>query len=390
MPRTSKPPSYRLHRPTGQAVVTLDGKDYYLGLHDTKVSRDAYDRFIGEWLANGHRLPATRTSAGMSVSELILAYWKHAETYYVKNGRPTSEVTCVREAMRPLKRLYGSELAEDFGPLALKACRGEMVASDLSRRTVNNHVARIKRAFKWAASAELIPTSVYHGLQAVSGLSRGRSEARETEPVKPVPDEHVDAIRPHVSGQVWAIVELQRLTGMRSGEVVIMRGRDLDMTGGVWLYRPASHKTQHHGHDRIVDLGPRAQHVVKPFLKADLEAYLFSPADAVAERKAERRRNRKTPVQPSQRDRAKAKAKRAPGLRYTPGSYRYAIARACEIAEVPHWHPHQVRHNYGTMIRKEFGVETARIMLGQKSIAVAEIYAEVDRAKVRDVALKIG
>ena len=47
------PPKYRLHKPTGQAVVTLDRKDHYLGVHDTKQSRDAYDRLLGEWLADG-------------------------------------------------------------------------------------------------------------------------------------------------------------------------------------------------------------------------------------------------------------------------------------------------------------------------------------------------
>ena len=67
----------------------------------------------------------------------------------------------------------------------------------------------------------MIPPSVHHGLKAVSGLRRGRADVRESEPVRPVPDAFVDAIRPHVSRQVWAMVELQRLSGMRPGEVCI-------------------------------------------------------------------------------------------------------------------------------------------------------------------------
>ena len=31
-------PSYRLHRPTGRAVVTLNGRDLYLGRHGTTGS----------------------------------------------------------------------------------------------------------------------------------------------------------------------------------------------------------------------------------------------------------------------------------------------------------------------------------------------------------------
>jgi hypothetical protein len=55
----SKPrvPSYRHHRPSGLAVVTLNGRDRYLGIWNTEASRQEYERLIGEWLANGRRLP---------------------------------------------------------------------------------------------------------------------------------------------------------------------------------------------------------------------------------------------------------------------------------------------------------------------------------------------
>ena len=55
MPKTKqrKVPSYRLHKPTKQALVTLDGREIYLGLHGTSASRERYDQLIAEWLANG-------------------------------------------------------------------------------------------------------------------------------------------------------------------------------------------------------------------------------------------------------------------------------------------------------------------------------------------------
>lgn len=46
-------PSYRLHRPSGLAIVTLNGQDHYLGRWGSPQSRDEYDRLIGEWLAGG-------------------------------------------------------------------------------------------------------------------------------------------------------------------------------------------------------------------------------------------------------------------------------------------------------------------------------------------------
>src|SRR4051794_29775592 len=94
-PRT---PSYRLHKATGQAVVTIQGHDHYLGRHGTPESLAAYDRTIAEWLARGRAplAPAPSASASvpsdLSINEAVLAYLRHAETYYRKDGVFTSEV----------------------------------------------------------------------------------------------------------------------------------------------------------------------------------------------------------------------------------------------------------------------------------------------------------
>src|SRR5206468_2863328 len=125
----------------------------------------------------------------------------------------------------------------------------------------NQRVGRIVRLFKWAASEELVPAGVYLGLKCVSGLPKGRTRARETEPVRPVGDEAIEAILPHVSRQVRAMIELQRRTGMRPGEVVIMRTCDVDTSGEVWVFTPGDHKTAHLGRERKIYLGPRAREV---------------------------------------------------------------------------------------------------------------------------------
>ena len=50
MPRrpSSNPPKYRKHKPTGQAVVRIQGEDYYLGPHGSVASRREYDRLIAQ------------------------------------------------------------------------------------------------------------------------------------------------------------------------------------------------------------------------------------------------------------------------------------------------------------------------------------------------------
>lgn len=309
-------PSYRLHKPTGQAVVTLAGKDIYLGKFGTTASHAEYDRLIGEWLTSGRRLPASVSGSEPSVNELLLAYLLHARSYYVKDGEPTSEVRNIGLALRPVRQTYGHTLAKAFGPLALKTIRKQMIDSGICRNEVNKRVRHVIRAFKWAVGEEIVSPSVHHGLQAVTGLRRGRSEARETAPVKPVPESFVEAVRPFVSRQVWAMIEIQRLSGMRPGEVCLMRSCDIDVTERIWLYTPESHKTEHHGKERMVYLGPQAQAVLRPWLRPELGANLFSPAEATAERKASLRSDRKIPVQPSQRDRSKRKPERTPGDSY--------------------------------------------------------------------------
>lgn len=156
-----------------------------------------------------------------------------------------------------------------------------MIEAGLCRGVINQRIGYLKRIFKWAASEELVSADVYHALQSVDGLRRGRSAARETEPVRPVPDAHVDAVLPFLAPTLQAMVQLQRLTGMRSGELRIFRTCDVDVSGEIWAYRPGQHKTANRGYERVVQIGPRAQQVLKPFLRADLQAFVFSPGPSV-------------------------------------------------------------------------------------------------------------
>jgi integrase len=415
-------PSLRRHKPSGQAVVTLDGKDHYLGPWPATLrkpppgAREAYDRLIAEWLANGRRPPDPAADApALTVNELILAFWRHAEQHYRRDdGRPTSELADYRLSLRPLRELYGPTPAADFSPLKLKAVRQRMIGAGLCRGVVNQRVGRVVRVFKWGVSEEMVPESVWRSLTTVRGLEKGRTEARETAPVKPVADAVVDATLPNVLPPVRAMIRLQRLTGMRPGEACSLRACDIDMSGPVWLYRPRVHKTTHKGKDRVVALGPQAQAVVRPFLKLDLQACLFSPREAMAAKRAEMRARRKTKAQPSQKDRRRRKPRVRPGERYSPRSYHQAIRKAiqaanraqacgpckalkpaercdaCKAAALPHWHPHQLRHTHATEVRRAFGLEAAQVALGHATANVTQVYAERDLALAVKVAAAIG
>lgn len=384
----SSTPSYRHHRASGQAVVTIAGKEVYLGPWKSAASRHEYDRVVGEWLARG-RIAPPNPSAGITVGELLADYLRWAKGYYRGGSR---EVEQIKFTIRPLRKLYGKTPASQFGPLALKAVREEMIKANICRNEINKRVGRLKRIFAWGVENERVPASVHHGLQAVRGLSRGRSDARESAPVKPVPEPFVDAIESHVVPQVWAMVQLQRLTGMRPGEVTTMRTCDIDATGNVWIYTPARHKTQYHGHSRQIHLGPRAQAVLKPWLRTQFEEYLFQPQEAAQWILERRRANRKTPLSCGNKpgSNRKRKPKRVPSHVYQVGAYGRAIRRGCEKADVPHWHPHQLRHNAATWLRKEFGLDAARVILGHRSPAITEVYAELDAEKAAEIMGRVG
>jgi len=138
-------PSYRLHKPTGQAVVTLSGVDVYLGKYGSIESRESYDRAISEWLEGG-RQPVRPT--GLTVNELVARFMVWATGYYRKNGKVTGEVDNIRHALKILRRLYGSTEAAEFSPLSLKAVRDAYVAADLCRNEVNRRTGIVVRAFK--------------------------------------------------------------------------------------------------------------------------------------------------------------------------------------------------------------------------------------------------
>ncbi len=136
------------------------------------------------------------------------------------------------------------------------------------------------------------------------------------------------------------MIQLQILTGMRSGEVVRLRPRDVDQSGAAWVYRPEYHKTDYLNIERTIYLGPQAQQILRPWLERDMDAYCFSPLEAEAERNAHRKQARKTKVTPSQAARRPTAAPKRPKRdRYDRDSYRRAIEYGIKKAAVPHCHP---------------------------------------------------
>ena len=96
-------PGYLLHKRSGQVVVVIQGKTIYLGKYKSKASREEYERVIGEYIANGRKLPPTRGNGfGISIEELIIKFLDYAASYYQKNGRQTATISHCKLALSPV------------------------------------------------------------------------------------------------------------------------------------------------------------------------------------------------------------------------------------------------------------------------------------------------
>jgi integrase len=237
-----------------------------------------------------------------------------------------------------------------------------------------------------------VPAEVYHALATVEGLKKNRSDARESSRVQPVPDATIQATLHHLPSVVADMVRFQRLTGCRPGEVCALRPIDVDRSADVWVYRPATHKTQHHGKNRLVFIGPKAQEILRPYLLRESEHYCFSPRDTQRKLLEDRRANRKTRLSCGNKPGSNRvrRPRRSPQERYTNDSYRRAVHRAATKAKIDRWSPNQLRHSAGTDIRRQFGLEAAQVFLGHASADITQVYAERDLELGMRVAKNLG
>ena len=416
-------PKYRRHSSRDLGFVVLNGTRHYLpGRFGSAESRREYRRLCLEWESSGRPDSPLPPAGEITIAELLAAYWRFASRHYVKNGRVTAELYCVKAAVRFVRELYADLPAGEFSPLKLKTVRDRMIAHGLARRTINQHCSRIRRLFRWGVSEELLPVTTWQALGAMQGLQRGRTTARETAPILPVADSVVELTLPHLPAVVRDMVRLQRLCGMRPHEVCQLRPGDVDRAGDVWRFTPLESKMEHRGRGRVIFIGPRGQEILTPYLLRPADEFCFSPRDSEAARRAERHAARVTPPSygntiGTNRSRHPA---RPPRERYDTGSYRRAISRGCELAfgiprelrnvnrdlppaaraklreqaaawRVKHcWRPNQLRHAAATQIRERFGVEHAQHTLGHTEPATTLIYAERSEKLAGDVARLIG
>lgn len=397
-------PQLRYHL-SGQAFVRIDDRNYYLGKHGSPESFARYAVLIAEYRRSGLSLPtsfdlkslnplvesltggtaAVPASTHQADEPILVKHLAeaHREWAKIRYAKSQAEMQRAGYICDELTKHSGNVLAEKFGPRALKDQRARWVASGKSRCYCNRLTNYLIRVFKWGVSEELVPGTTWQALRTLEPLREGYTEAHENDPVQPVPIEHVRATLSELSPIVKAMVRVQLATGMRPSEVFNLRPCDIDRTKEVWIYRPSKHKTKSRGKTRAVPLLGDAREAIEDYMNRPADAYCFSPVEAEAWFRAKLRATR---TGGGSRKKLSERPQRKPGTQYTALSYRRAIERAAKRAGVPHWHPYQLRHLAGTIVREAIDAEAAQAFLGHARLNMTEHYAKVSERKAIEAA----
>ncbi len=367
------PPRIYWHRPSNRDRIRWEGRDYYLGEHGSPEAAAEYRRLCVQLAQQSTISPSVE---GITVAEVV-ALWRAEEApRYDPAGREAQQFAYT---VPPLLRLFGTLPAADFGPRQLAAVRDAMAAGSWqteeeraeaatrgypaawSARVVNRRIVRIRTIWRWAEQRELVPAGRWATLGTVPGIRSTDPRAIHHPSTRPATMTEVKTVcrRLHPIGR--AMVLLQWWTGCRSGEARQMRAGEVDTTGPVWIYRPGRHKSAHRGQPRAIPIGPRGRAVLAPFLRG------LAPGDYV--------------FSPPGRSRSRC---------YSDSGYAQLVRRAAIQAGLPGWHPYQMRHAAKMRFTRAAGLDTARAVLGQKSVHTTELYGGLDLEAARQAAEKFG
>jgi len=382
-----------------RAVVRYQGKTHYLKKPDgtpcksgTREALIAYNRLCLELQSNPqYTAPKTYiTPSGESdvtLDELAAAYLTYAK------ARLRSDYSNVLTIMEKfLLPLFGDEYPVDsFTPKCLKTVREAMIRHKrFSRGTINRYTSRIVTIFAWGVAEELVEETTHRALKTVRQLEEGHPGTWDNAPREDISFDVVNRVLAVMVPTLQAMVQIQCLHGMRSGEICNMRVGEIDRSRvhktGLWYYTPASHKTQKKtGRKTVFPLAGHEQKLIEPYLIGKTaEEAVFSPRTAMKEHAAVRRANRTTKQTPSRLARAKAREAKPKQYSefYNPDSYRKAINHAIakvnrllpENEKCPHWFPYLLRHTAITITSLENGKDAAQALAGHTSSKMTDNY----------------
>lgn len=405
-PASPKPAPHHGYKSWTTSWYDRKGKRHFkrFGKCDEVTRKEALARY-NNWMGREFLTRGSVQGDEWTVQRLCGAYFDECKKIYMKDGEQTSTLDNAKIGLQQLIDAYGDLDANDFDSpmltkLAKEMCyskRKDGSARTLSIGTVNSRVQTIRRMYVWARSHGWVSREAALDINATPLLRAGRCDAKPMRIVESVPAEVLAATLAKAPKTVADMVQLQILTGMRSGEVCQMRTVDIDRSGKVWIYSPRKHKMQHRRKIRVIAIGPRAQAILTPYIerRANIADPVFLAAEAHRERL-------ELSGSPEWRAYQLSRSHFRPSRAFRADTYLNRIYQACDHAfdsdgekrkakDYSHrWHPHQLRHNAATVTRAELGSEAAQDMLGHSQMSTTMIYAERTVERLKEIALKVG
>ena len=345
-----KLPQMHHHKSSGKARVYFRGKHHYLGEWGSPAAQIAYQNFLRQ--IDEISAPIMK-GGGLPVCVAVGKFLDHAKEYY-QGGH---EVENLRSTLRVFIEYYEWIPITEVGPLKIMDMMQALAKKEVSRYRINRLLSHIKRLMDWLVSRELIGSEKLAAIKSVKSLKAGRTSAKEMIPVAAVKIEVVEQTLKNIRKPLCDMIQIQLLTAMRPNEVCNLNFAEIDQAKAVWVYSPAKHKTSYRGHKRQILIGPEAQALLRPYSFLDKDKPIFYTTKEEA---------------------------------FTAGTYGRAILEHNKANGITHWMPNQLRHAAATRLVKEFGWESARLILGHKSFNITAIYAEESIEKTSEIIGKIG
>jgi integrase len=351
------PPRIQFHAPSGQDRIRVRGKDYYLGAHGSPEARKEYARLC---LQLAGAAPATSPASNPPTVALVALKWR--EHALKKYGETSPQVKDYDRALAVALEMFRDLPAGEIDVDRLDAVRERMTSSggrNWCRNFANRMTTRIKTVWRWAERTKMVPKGTWEHLRTLEAIPPLAPGVRETAPRKPCALEDVEKVSAELRPTPQAVLWLCWRTGARPGEFRQLRAGEVDRSGELWVCRPARHKNAHRNQTRAIVLSPEARAIIEPWLTGK------GPEDLVF------------PV-PGR------------GTAYPRQSLCRVIRQAAKRAEVK-LYLYQCRHAAKRRVTREMGLDAARAMLGQKSIATTDNYAAgADEDLAREAAKRCG
>lgn len=370
------------HHADGRAYCkwSVSGRVYFrtFGLHGSDEANEAYRRFCVDWVAGAVTL--VDGGSATTVAVLVAEFLKHCATYYVKHGKRTSEYYSCRSAVSFLARCAGTKKTADLTTDDLRTIL-RLMEESLALNTCQAYHNRILMCLSWGVSHRgssgqpLVPVIVLHNLREVPALESGRSRARQTEPVTSVAWAIVEQTLPHLGANrerqsiLEVLVRVHWLTGMRSTEILSMRPRDLDRSRPEWCYTSPDKMQHRRGRSKTARrrnywIGPQAIALISPLL-----------ANCPDDR----------PIFALPRLRGRGV------VLLDKNAYGRIISKACKLAGVTPWHPHQIRHSRATEVERIYESDAAAAAaIGDSPNVTREVYIDPSDVVRRRIARETG